>query len=127
MTTKPDFQNSSVDSLRNIQFSDLFILEDIQHLQDLFADAHGIASIITAIDGQPITRPSNFTQLCGNIIRKTEKGRANCFKSDAAIGKKCSSGPIIQPCMSCGLWDAGASITVAGKHIANWLSVSGMV
>jgi len=121
MTTKPDFQNSSVDSLRNIQFSDLFILEDIQHLQDLFADAHGIASIITAIDGQPITRPSNFTQLCGNIIRKTEKGRANCFKSDAAIGKKCSSGPIIQPCMSCGLWDAGASITVAGKHIANWL------
>jgi len=121
MTTKPDFQNSSIDSMRNIQFSDLFILEDIQRLQDLFADAHGIASIITTIDGQPITKPSNFTRLCGNIIRKTEKGRANCFKSDAAIGKKCSTGPIIQPCMSCGLWDAGASITVAGKHIANWL------
>ncbi len=121
MTTKPDFQNSSVDSLRNIQFSELFVLEDIQRLQDLFADANGIASLITTIDGQPITKPSNFTRLCSNIIRKTEKGRANCFKSDAAIGKKCSSGPIIQPCMSCGLWDAGASITVAGKHIANWL------
>lgn len=121
MTTKPDFQDSSIDSSRNIQFSDLFIIEDIQRLQDLFADAHGIASIITAIDGQPITKPSNFTRLCGNIIRKTEKGLADCFKSDAAIGKKCSSGPIIQPCMSCGLWDAGASISVAGKHIANWL------
>ncbi|MEK7719595.1 MAG: PocR ligand-binding domain-containing protein, partial [Bacteroidota bacterium] len=56
-----------------------------------------------------------------DIIRKTGKGRENCFKSDAAIGKQNSSGPIVQLCLSGGLWDAGASITVGGKHIANWL------
>jgi len=46
---------------------------------------------------------------------------ANCAYSDAAIGKFNSDGPIIQPCLSGGLWDAGASISVAGHHIANWL------
>ena len=112
---------STDDPLNNIQFSDIFNLEEIQHLQDLFSDTNGVASIITTPDGIPITKPSNFTRLCSNIIRKTEKGLSNCYKSDAAIGNQNSSGPIIQPCMSCGLWDAGASITVGGKHIANWL------
>jgi PAS domain S-box-containing protein len=28
---------------------------------------------------------------------------------------------MVQPCLSGGLWDAGASITVGGYHIANWL------
>ena len=30
-------------------------------------------------------------------------------------------GPKLKKCLSVGLWDAGASITVGGKHIANWL------
>jgi PAS domain S-box-containing protein len=99
----------------------LFDLGDIQHIQDLFSDATGVASIITHPDGKPITRPSNFCRLCNEIIRKTDSGRSNCFKSDAEIGKPSPSGPIIQPCLSGGLWDAGASIIVGGKHIANWL------
>jgi len=120
MNTSPAIQNSTTDALNNIQFADIFNLDDIQQLQDLFSDSSGVASIITHPDGTPITKPSNFCRLC-NIIRKTEKGRANCYKSDAAIGKQNSSGPIVQPCLSGGLWDAGASITVGGKHIANWL------
>jgi len=105
----------------HIEFSDLFDLGDIQHIQDLFSDATGVASIITHPDGKPITRPSNFCRLCNETIRKTDSGRSNCFKSDAEIGKPSPSGPIIQPCLSGGLWDAGASIIVGGKHIANWL------
>ncbi|MBA4410410.1 MAG: hypothetical protein C0397_13420 [Odoribacter sp.] len=120
MNTARDIQNSTTDTLNNIQFSDIFDLNEIQRLQDLFSDATGVASIITYPDGTPITKPSNFCRLCG-IIRKTEKGRANCYKSDAVIGKQNSSGPIVQPCLSGGLWDAGTSITVGGKHIANWL------
>jgi ligand-binding sensor protein len=105
----------------DIRFSDLFDLEDIQHIQDIFADATGVASIITHPDGTPITRPSNFCRLCNEIIRKTDLGLSNCFKSDAEIGRPNPSGPVIQPCLSGGLWDAGASIIVGGKHIANWL------
>ena len=110
-----------MDPTNKIQFSDIFVLEDIQRIQDLFADATGVASIITHPDGRPITRPSNFCRLCNEIIRNTEAGLTNCFKSDSEIGKPNLSGPVIQPCLSGGLWDAGASIIVGDYHIANWL------
>lgn len=106
---------------KDIQFSDIFEINEIQHIQDLFSDATGVASIITHPDGTPITRPSNFCRLCNEIIRKTDIGLTNCFKSDAEIGRPNPAGPVIQPCLSGGLWDAGASIIVGGKHIANWL------
>jgi PAS domain S-box-containing protein len=105
----------------DITFETLFNLRDIQRLQDEFAKATGVASIITHPDGTPITAPSNFCRLCSDIIRKTDKGRANCYCSDALIGQLSSHGPTIQQCMSGGLWDAGAGIEVGGKHIANWL------
>jgi len=104
-----------------IRFSDLINIEDLQQLQDQFSNATGVASIITEPDGTPITKASNFCRLCSEIIRATEIGLRNCQQSDAALGIPCSAGPIVQPCLSGGLWDAGASITVGGKHIANWL------
>ncbi len=109
------------DNNEGISFEELFILKDIQCLQDQFAQATGVASIITYPDGRPITEPSNFCRLCRDIIRKTAKGCANCYKSDALIGRHHPDGPIVQPCMSGGLWDAGAAISVGGRHIANWL------
>jgi PAS domain S-box-containing protein len=121
MNTQPEIQNSALTLTYDVQFTDLFSLEEIQRLQDLFSDATGVASIITYPDGTPITRPSNFCRLCNSIIRKTEKGRINCFKSDALLGRHNPDGPVIQPCLSGGLMDAGSSITVAGRHIANWL------
>jgi PAS domain S-box-containing protein len=121
MITQTGNDFSDVETSDNIRFTDIFDLGEIQKLQDLFADANGVASIITHPDGTPITNPSNFCRLCENIIRKTEKGIANCMKSDAIIGRQNLEGPIVQPCLSCSLWDAGTSITVGGKHIANWL------
>lgn len=105
----------------DVSFEALLDLEDLQRVQDAFSELAGVASLITTPDGTPITKPSNFCRLCMDIIRKTEKGRANCFHSDAVIGGHNPSGPIVQPCLSGGLWDAGASITVGGKHVANWL------
>lgn len=109
------------ENVHDVTFDDLFDLEDIQRLQDEFADATGVASIITLPDGTPITTPSRFTRFCNDIVRKTEKGCANCYRSDAVIGRLSGLGPTIQPCMSGGLWDAGAGISVGGKHVANWL------
>ncbi|WP_319586424.1 PAS domain S-box protein [uncultured Desulfobulbus sp.] len=110
-----------LDSLKEIAVEELFNLQDLQRIQDDFAQATGVASIITHADGTPITAPSNFCRLCSGIIRTTEIGRANCFRSDALIGQACKEGPTIQRCLSGGLWDAGAGITVGGRHIANWL------
>lgn len=113
--TRPAEDSSTID------FSELIDLETIQRLQDQFSEATGVASVITLTDGTPITEPSNFTRLCRDIIRKTQRGCENCYKSDAAIGAYSVKGPIIKRCLSGGLWDAGAAITVGGKHVANWL------
>lgn len=104
-----------------ITFEDLFNLEEIQKIQDEFAAATKVASIITYPDGKPITKPSNFCKLCNDVIRKTDKGLANCIYSDSLLGTVNPDGPNIQPCLSGGLWDAGASIVVGGKHVANWM------
>ena len=110
-----------LDDTQDILFESLFNLRDLQCLQDEFCQATGVASIITQPDGTPITEPSNFCRLCKDVIRKTKKGLENCFKSDAYLGRYNADGPIIHPCLSGGLWDAGAAITVGGQHIASWL------
>ncbi|MBK6347749.1 MAG: PocR ligand-binding domain-containing protein [Bacteroidales bacterium] len=107
--------------LGDLSFNDLFDVEEIQRIQDSFSNATGVASLITDAAGKPLTRPSNFCHLCEHVIRKTEKGLANCIYSDAAIGRHNTDGPIVQPCLSGALWDAGASITAGDKHVASWL------
>ena len=110
-----------VGDVSEIQLRDLFNIDEIQKIQDAFALSTGVASIITDTQGQPITKPSNFCRLCEHIIRKTDKGLHNCYRSDAAIGRWNPEGPIKQQCLSGGLWDAGSSICVGDRHIANWL------
>ena len=110
-----------LDRINGIAFDELFNLADIQRVQDLFAKATGVSSIITQVDGTPITKPSSFCRLCSEIVRQTDRGRAECYRSDATIGRHNPEGPIIRTCLSGGLWNAGASIAVGGKHIANWL------
>jgi len=110
-----------LDDSSDITFSDLFNLDEIQKLQDQFANTTNVASMITYPNGEPITRPSNFCRLCKDIIRTTEVGKFNCKLSDSIIGGSNRDCATIQRCLSGELWDAGASIVVGGKHIANWL------
>lgn len=109
-----------LDDATKTTFEELFNLGDIQRLQDDFAQATGVASMIVCPDGTPITESSNFCRLC-RVVRNTEKGRANCARSDIFIGRPSSEGPTISRCLSAGLWDAGAAILVGGHHIASWL------
>lgn len=110
-----------LDAAEGIAFEDLFNLSEIQHLQDLYAKAFGVAALITYPDGIPITKGSNFCHLCSEIIRKNPLGAKNCNYSDSIIGHGNPSGPNIQPCLSAGLSNAGVSIIVGGRHVANWL------
>ena len=106
--------------VEELSFETLFDVEELQKIQDQFSEATGVASIITRTDGTPITSPSNFCDLC-KIIRKTEEGLCNCLRSDATLGKFNPHGPTIKTCLSSRLWDAGVSISISSKHIANWL------
>lgn len=103
-----------------IAFAELFDLSELQRVQDLCASAWGVASLITYPDGTAITRPSNFCRFC-TIIRTSPKGRSICERSNAMAGSHNPAGPVIQKCLSAGLYLAGASITVGGHHVANWL------
>ncbi|ABA88075.1 sensor diguanylate cyclase/phosphoesterase, PAS, PAS and Hist_Kin_Sens domain-containing [Syntrophotalea carbinolica DSM 2380] len=102
-------------------FEELFNLKDIQQLQADFAQATGVAAIITQPDGTAITAPSNFGRLCKDIICKTAKGQANCRHSRALLGQPSNQAPTIRTCFSAGLWEAGAAILAGEHHIANWL------
>jgi PAS domain S-box-containing protein len=106
----------------DIKITDIISTEELQKLQDLFADATGVASLITFPNGEPVTRPSNFCRLCHDYIRNSDKGRSNCFRSDKTLGAPNPDGPTVRSCLSSGLWDAGASIVVDGKHLASWLA-----
>ncbi len=130
ITTKKNLEKTLVDRIvaltqplnesSSVQLSDLFNIDQLQQLQDAFAEATQVASLITLPDGTWVTQPSNFCRLCKDIIRNTEKGKANCKYSDQCIGRFHPSGPLIQPCLSGGLWDAAANITIGGNHIASW-------
>lgn len=121
MKIESAIKNLVSNDMYNIEFEDVFNLADIQHLQDLFSDASGVSSIITHPDGRPITNPSNFCRLCDEIIRKSKKGHDYCFQSNEMIDQYSHSETVIRCCMGGGMWHAGASIIVGGRHIANWL------
>ena len=104
-----------------IDFETVFHIDQIQKLQNDFSDATNVASIITLPDGTPVTEPSNFCRLCEEIIRKTEKGLAECIRYNPIFGEKTEDSPVILTCKSGGLWDSGAPICLEGQHIANWL------
>ena len=108
-------------SVDDLGFDDLFDRAEIQKIQDAFAMATGVASLITDENGRAITEPSGFCRLCADFVRTSEIGKKRCEESDAALGTPKASGPIMQRCLSAGLWDGGASITVEGRVIAKWL------
>ncbi|MCX7923799.1 MAG: PocR ligand-binding domain-containing protein [Clostridia bacterium] len=103
-----------------IKFENLFNIEEIQAIQNAFSEATGVAAIITDVEGNPITRPSNYSKLC-TMIRTSPKGLMNCAKSNASFVQISDEGPFIQRCLSVGLLDGGASIYLGNRHIANWL------
>ncbi|WP_415718896.1 PocR ligand-binding domain-containing protein [Maridesulfovibrio sp.] len=115
-TIVPDSQDNS----RQHRFEDYFDVEAIQRIQDAFSEATRVASVITDLDGRPITRPSRFCRFCG-LIRATDMGLKNCMRSDASFGTKSPLEPIMRPCLSGGLWDGGTSFYVGDRHIANWI------
>ena len=105
----------------DFKLTDIADVETLQQIQDAFAQANSVASIILDLDGNPITEESNYCELC-HLIRQTVKGKTNCEQSGIVLGAKVAETlePAWHACQSCGLLEACAPIVVAGKHIANW-------
>lgn len=111
-----------LEKIRDVKIEDLFNLEDIQRIQDDFSNAMGVASVITRLDGTPITETSNYSHLCGMMIRNTGAGSKDCIRINAGLSQPNLSGePYVIPCPNTGLLHASAPIMVGGNHIATWI------
>ena len=119
---KLEYLLSPDNEIEDFSLIDLIDLQTLQEIQDSFSRANGVASVITDQHGTPITKPSNFCKIC-TLVRNTEQGLHQCITSNQQLGQKAQDKmrPSYEQCKNCGFIDGSASITVEGKHIANWL------
>lgn len=106
-----------------IHLLDLVSKEALEEILYTFTQATGVASIITELDGTPITTPQNFTSLCTKYCRGTSEGEKRCHASDQYGGAEAARRKsfVIYTCLNAGLLDSGFPIVVDGHHIANVL------
>jgi len=108
---------------RSIHLQDLIDKDRLEEILRAFTKVTGVASIITDMNGSPITEPHNFTSLCQKYSRFTEEGIRKCHESDRHLGretarqKKC----LIHQCLNAGLLDCAAPVIVEGYHLATIL------
>lgn len=108
-------------NVSNYSFEDLFNTQDIQELQEAIAKAVGVGIQMLTPDWRAVTKNSIACEFCHKVVRSSEQGRLNCKLSDEIIGRPNKEGPVIAPCRSAGLLDAGASIIIGDTHVASWL------
>lgn len=105
-----------------VKLQDVVDLNFLQKFQDNFAAALGVASITVDIDGNPVTKPSNFTKFCMHHTRGSAIGVKRCMECDRKGGEESArtGKPAIYECHA-GLVDFGAPIMLEGKQIGSIL------
>ena len=100
-----------------IQLDKLIDVNVLQNIQDSFSDATKISAITVKYNGEPITKPSNFTNFC-NLIRNDEKMASMCHKCDAYGGVQSviSGKPYIYKCHA-GLYDFAVPIMIEDNYV----------
>ena len=96
-------------------------LAEIQRVQDTFARAMGVASVITDVNGCPLTRFSNQCRVCRDLIGSTNAGQHDCLETSVGLGHIAVAGSVtVRRCAGCGFFEAGVPIVLAGRHLATW-------
>ncbi|MFG6382629.1 MAG: PocR ligand-binding domain-containing protein [Lachnospiraceae bacterium] len=92
-----------------MEILDIIDKEKLQHLQDLFSTATGVAAILIDKEGKYVTEGSNFTDFCMKYTRGSEVGAERCQKCDRE-----KKGTYF---CHAGLMDFSADIEVEGEKI----------
>jgi len=71
---------------KTLSLQEFIDLDELQAIQDSFARAVGISSVILSPEGEPLTKFTNPTGFC-SLIQSTEKGKERCFRSFMEMGK----------------------------------------
>lgn len=89
----------------------------LQEIQDRFAKAMRVGSIITTVDGSPITQPSHFSKFC-LAMRTLPINTARCFQSDAMGGVRAmKAGRVVLYRCPHGLLDMACPIIVKNRQV----------
>lgn len=105
----------------DLQLKEVIDLITLQEMQDKFADATGLAAVITDREGKPITAPSNFSRYC-KLIRSSSIGLKRCIQCDALVGLAAAqSRKTSIHCCHGGLVDLAAPIIVNRIYVGSVL------
>ena len=101
---------------KSFPLNELIDIDELQSIQDSFARALGISSVIFSAKGETLTGFTNPTGFC-SLIQSTEKGKERCFRSFMEMGKNAleSEKPEIFYCFAHG-GHFVAPIMINGEH-----------
>jgi PAS domain S-box-containing protein len=114
---------SEVFGMQSLSLLDLVEVEKLDEILEKMTIVTGVSSIITEVDGRPLTKPHNFSSLCSKFCRSTPEGIKKCQQSDQYGGKISAEKKefVIYKCFNAGLLDCASPIIVNGYHIASVL------
>ena len=94
-----------------MKISEFMDVKKLQHIQDLFSDATGLAAIAVDAEGKYITKGSNFTDFCMKYTRNSTEGSKRCLKCDT----ECEGTYFCHA----GLMDFASDIIVNGEKVGS--------
>jgi len=101
----------------SMKLKEIIDLQVLQQMQDKFARATGLASVIVNKEGEPMTLYSNYTRYC-QLIHSSPLGRKRCTECDINLGNKAlQSKKIAWHICHGGLVDVSSPIVVNGIYI----------
>ena len=65
-----------------MELKDFMDLSKLQKIQDDFPNSTGLAAIAVGMDGEYLTKGSNFTDFCMKYTRGSQEGLRRCVKCD---------------------------------------------
>jgi ligand-binding sensor protein len=94
----------------------------LQQVLDVFVRATGLASVVTDINGVPVTSLANFSDFCMKHTRGTDEGSKRCQLCDAQGGAQAAQTgkPSVYYCHA-GLVDFAVPLMARGRQIGTWL------
>lgn len=108
--------------MENVTLTDLIDASILQKIQNAFAKYTNMSSLITDANGVPVTKGSNFSRFCTELVRKSELGCKMCEACDknGAVEALKSGRPTVYRCHA-GLIDYAAPIMLQGRLIGSFL------
>ena len=116
ITTWLQEQREEVETTSVRPSPDTLPLAYIQPIQAIFAEAMRVGTIVTRLDGQPLTEISNSCAFC-DLVRSTAEGSGRCASSWRALAVQKERRPRLHRCHA-GLLYARGPVEVESEFIA---------